>query len=92
MGDHEATSTTSAVETVKRYAKGITATVGALLTSGAVVLPDNVAPWVALGMAALTAIATTAIPNAAKPGDVPNDHSPAGYPNAAKTEPGDALL
>lgn len=93
MADHAATRTESAVQTVQRYAKGITATVGALLTSGAVVLPDNVAPWVALGMAAVTAVATTAIPNR-KP-EVPTTTAPtttAGYPDDQKYEPGDAIV
>lgn len=88
MGDHEAmSSTATAVATVQRYSKGIAATVGALLTSGAFVLPDNVAPWVSLGMAALTAVATVAVPTTAGR----QEETTAGYPDALKTEPDDAL-
>jgi len=88
MGDHEATTgTATAIATVQRYSKGIAATVGALLTSGAFVLPDNVAPWVSLGMAALTAVATVAVPTTAGR----QEQSSAGYPDALKSEPVDAL-
>lgn len=88
MGHHKTTTgTAAAVATVQRYSKGIAATVGALLTSGAFVLPDNIAPWVSLGMAALTAVATVAVPTTAGR----QEQSSAGYPDALKTEPADAL-
>lgn len=65
---------------LQQYAKAIVSLVGAILTAGAFTLPDDVQPWVGLGMAVLTAIATYAVPNT-KPaptlgaGDVltPND-------------------
>lgn len=49
---------------VQQYAKAIVSLVGAILTAGAFTLPDDAQPWVGLGMAVLTAIATYAVPNA----------------------------
>ncbi|QKS15676.1 hypothetical protein HUN59_05110 [Curtobacterium sp. Csp2] len=48
---------------VQQYAKAIVSLVGAVLTAGAFTLPDEVQPWVGLGMAVLTAVATYAVPN-----------------------------
>lgn len=88
MGDHEETTTVgTALERVQQYAKGIVALGGAVLTAGVFVLPDDIQPWVGLGMAALTAVATYRVPNA-KPAD---EETTAGYPDALKTEPEDAL-
>lgn len=50
-------------EKIQQYAKAIVSLVGAILTAGAFTLPDDVQPWVGLGMAVLTAIATYAVPN-----------------------------
>jgi hypothetical protein len=50
--------------TIQQYAKAIVALVGAILTAGAFALPDEAQPWVGLGLAILTAIATYRIPNA----------------------------
>jgi hypothetical protein len=88
MGAHEQTTTTaSAIAKVQECAKGITAIVGAVLTAGVFVLPDDIQPWVGLGMAALTGIATYRVPNR-KPAA---EQTSAGYPDALKTEPADAL-
>jgi hypothetical protein len=88
MGDHEqASKAGTAIATVQQYAKGIVALVGSVLTAGVFVLPDDVQPWVGLGMAALTAVATYRVPNR-KPAD---EETTAGYPDALKSEPEDAL-
>jgi hypothetical protein len=91
MARHEKAGGPDAVATVQRYAKAITAGVGAVLTSGAVVLPDNIAPWVALGMAALTGIATATVRNRPPTDSSSDDVTSAGYPDADKWEPPDAL-
>lgn len=59
-------------EKVQQYAKAIVSLVGAVLTAGAFTLPDEVQPWVGLGMAVLTAVATYAVPN--KPAADSPDH------------------
>ncbi|MBT1675998.1 hypothetical protein [Curtobacterium aurantiacum] len=88
MGDHEkTTSTASAIGTVQRYAKALVALVGSVLTAGVFTLPDEAQPWVGLGMAVLTTVATYAVPNATPPEEVTS----AGYPDGLKTEPEDAL-
>lgn len=48
---------------VQQYAKAIVSLVGAILTAGAFTLPDEAQPWVGLGLAILTAVATYAVPN-----------------------------
>lgn len=48
---------------LQQYAKAIVTLVGAVLTAGVFVLPDEAQPWVGLVMAVLTAIATYATPN-----------------------------
>lgn len=48
---------------VQQYAKAIVTLVGAILTAGAFTLPDEAQPWVGLGLAILTAVATYAVPN-----------------------------
>ncbi|WIA98023.1 hypothetical protein [Curtobacterium sp. MCBA15_004] len=64
MGEHRKISSTAAqLAAVQRYAKAITALVGAVLTAGVVVLPDDVQLWVGLGMAVLTTVGTYAVPN-----------------------------
>jgi hypothetical protein len=50
--------------TIQQYAKAIVSLVGAILTAGAFTLPDEAQPWVGLGLAILTAIATYVVPNA----------------------------
>lgn len=88
MGDHEArTSASDALATVQRYAKAIVALVGSVLTAGVFTLPDEAQPWVGLGMAVLTTIATYVVPN----GTRKEEETTAGYPDALKTEPDDAL-
>lgn len=87
MGAHERTSSVSGIATVQRYAKAIVALAGSVLTAGVFTLPDEVQPYVGLGMAVLTTIATYATPNAT-PADEPTT---AGYPDALKSEPDDAL-
>lgn len=88
MGDHEkATTAGTALATVQQYAKTIAALIGSVLTAGVVTLPNDVAPWVGLGTAVLTAIATYAVPNRQHPAE----QTSAGYPDALKTEPDDAL-
>jgi hypothetical protein len=88
MGDHEKTTkAATALSTVQQYAKTIVALVGSVLTAGVVTLPDDVAPWVGLGMAVLTTVATYAVPNRQPPAE----QTSAGYPDALKTEPDDAL-
>ena len=88
MGDHEKTTGAAvAIATVQQYAKGIVALVGSVLTAGVFTLPDEVQPWVGLGMAVLTAAGTYAVPNA-KPAA---EQTTAGYPDALKSEPADAL-
>ncbi|MBT1633756.1 hypothetical protein [Curtobacterium flaccumfaciens] len=88
MGDHKAaTKAGDALASVQRYAKAIVALVGSVLTAGVFTLPDEVQPWVGLGMAVLTTVGTYVVPNA-KPAA---DETTAGYPDALKTEPGDAL-
>ncbi|PZE84150.1 hypothetical protein [Curtobacterium sp. MCBD17_032] len=88
MGDHEKPTTAGAtLAVVQQYAKAIVAGVGAVLTAGAITLPDDVAPWVGLGMALLTTAATYKVPNTRPPAE----ETSAGYPDALKTEPDDAL-
>lgn len=53
------------MQKLQQYAKAIVALVGAVLTAGAFTLPDEVQPWVGLGMAILTAIATYGVKNGA---------------------------
>lgn len=50
-------------EKLQQYAKAIVSLVGAILTAGAFTLPDEAQPWVGLGLAVLTAVATYAVPN-----------------------------
>ncbi len=58
------------MDAVQKYAKAIVSLVGAVLTAGVFVLPSELQPWVGLGMAVLTAIATYATPNKGAPTDV----------------------
>lgn len=58
---------------IQQYAKAIVSLVGAILTAGAFTLPDEAQPWVGLGMAVLTAIATYAVPNKADTTPSAND-------------------
>lgn len=54
----------SILRKIQETAKAIVALVGAVLTAGVFVLPDDVQVYVGLGVAILTAIGTYAIPNA----------------------------
>lgn len=54
-------------EKLQQYAKAIVSLVGAILTAGAFTLPDEAQPWVGLGLAVLTAVATYAVPNKTEP-------------------------
>jgi hypothetical protein len=88
MGEHETPTTAgAAIAKVQECAKGVVAIVGAVLTAGVFVLPDDVQPWVGLGMAALTGIATYQVRNRTPAAE----QTSAGYPDALKSEPEDAL-
>jgi hypothetical protein len=63
---------------VQQYAKAIVSLVGAILTAGAFTLPDEAQPWVGLGLAILTAVATYAVPNTAPAADGPEHRAEQG--------------
>lgn len=88
MGDREqATATSTALERAQQYAKAIVALVGSVLTAGVFTLPDEAQPWVGLCLAVLTTVATYVVPNRTPP----SEQTSAGYPDALKSEPKDAL-
>lgn len=88
MGDHEQTTKAgTALATVQQYAKAIVALVGSVLTAGVFTLPAEAQPWVGLGMAVITTVATYAVPNRTPAAE----QTTAGYPDGLKTEPDDAL-
>ncbi|UXZ57102.1 hypothetical protein [Curtobacterium sp. Arg-1] len=76
------------MQKLQQYAKAIVALVGSILTAGAFTLPDEVQPWVGLGMAVLTAIATYGVKNGAHT-TVGKDEPPA---SADEPGSGDALV
>lgn len=58
------------MDTIQKYAKAIVALVGSVLTAGVFVLPDEVQPWVGLGLAVLTTVATYQVKNKGAATDV----------------------
>jgi hypothetical protein len=54
---------------VQKYAKAIVAFVGAFLTAGSAFIPAEWAPWVSLGLAVVTTVATYQVPNTGSPTD-----------------------
>lgn len=55
------------IEKIKSAAKMLAALIGALLTAGSTLIPAEWSPYLSLGLAVLTAIATFAIPNTVTP-------------------------
>jgi hypothetical protein len=89
MGEHETVSTPSVVQ---RYAKGIIATGVAFLgTLGTALADGTVTPLEWVGIASATLVAAGAVVGVAN-ASAPIEQTSAGYPDAFKTEPGDALL
>lgn len=58
------------MDIIQKYAKAIVALVGSVLTAGVFVLPDEIQPWVGLGMAVLTTVATYQVKNTGAATDV----------------------
>lgn len=89
MGEHaKTTGFRAGLARAQQYAKTVTTGVGALTSVGLLAgLPDPWNVWVGLGTALLTTFATYRVPNAKPAGE----QTSAGYPDALKTEPADAL-
>ncbi|PYY34090.1 hypothetical protein DEJ16_12605 [Curtobacterium sp. MCJR17_055] len=89
MGDHEKpTKVRVTLATCQQYAKTIVTGVGGLTSVGLLTnLPEPYNVWVGLGTALLTTFATYKVRNARPPAE----QTSAGYPDALKTEPDDAL-
>lgn len=89
MADHKKrTAFAAGFARAQQYAKTVVTGVGGLTSVGLLTgLPDPWNLWVGLGTALLTTFATYRVPNA-KPA---KEETTAGYPEALKTEPADAL-
>jgi uncharacterized membrane protein YadS len=64
-------------EKVQQYAKFIVALIGAVVTSGVNLIPEEYSQWLTVVVAVLTAVAVYAVPNkpaVVAPVDVAGDH------------------